>query len=109
LIYYVFVFLSILLTGISQILLKIGAGNGTSILRTYLNVPTISGYISFMAVTIFSVYALQAVQLKTFYALASLNYVIVLALSSVILKEKLSRNKLLSILLIVTGLVVFNL
>jgi len=108
-IYYIFVFLSIFFTGISQILLKIGAGNGRSMLHTYLNAPTVTGYFLFLVVTICSIYALQVVELKSLYALSSLNYVAVLVLSSAVLKEKLSRNKLLSILLIVSGLIVFNL
>lgn len=108
-IYFALAFLSIILIGVSQILLKIGSGNGRSMLRMYVNLPTMTGYLLSFMETICSIYAMRGIELKLFYALASLCYVVVLILSVFVLKEKLSRPKLFAVGLIVAGLVIFNL
>ena len=48
-------------------------------------------------------------EFKLFYALSSLNYVVVMVLSRIVLKEDLRRNKVVALCLIVLGVVVFNL
>jgi drug/metabolite transporter (DMT)-like permease len=53
--------------------------------------------------------ALKGLDLKLFYALTSLNYVVVMVLSRIVLRESLSRNKVVAGCLIVAGVVVFNL
>lgn len=107
-IHYIYMILTILLTGIGQTILKIGTLNNNSSLGVYINPATITGYILFLIVTISSVLALKGIELKLFYTLTSLNYVIVMILSRVILKENLSRNKIGSIFLIMVGLIIFN-
>lgn len=108
-IYYFYAMLSIVLTGISQILLKIGARNDNTSLGAYLNPATLTGYFVLLIVTICGVFALKGLDLKLFYALASLNYVVVVMLSRIVLKESLSRNKVVALCLIVVGVIVFNL
>ena len=108
-IYYLFAMLAIVLTGVSQTLLKLGARNDNTPLSVYLNPATMTGYLVLLIVTICSVFALQGLELKLFYALASLNYVIVVVLSGIVLKEGLSMNKVVAVCLIALGVVVFNL
>lgn len=108
-IYYLYVGISIVLTGISQTLLKIGARNDNTSLGAYLNPATLTGYFVLLIVTICGVFALKGLELKFFYALASLNYVVVMILSKIVLKEGLSRNKVVASCLIVVGVIVFNL
>lgn len=100
--------LVILLTGIGQTILKIGTLNNNSSLGIYINPATMTGYILFLIATISSVLALKGIELKLFYALTSFNYVVVMILSRVILKESLSKNKMGSIFLITVGLIIFN-
>lgn len=107
-IHFIYMVATILLTGVGQTLLKIGSRYDNSPLGIYVNSATITGYILFMIVTISSVIALRGIELKLFYALTSLNYVIVIILSRIILKENLSLNKIKSIFLIVTGIIIFN-
>ena len=106
------VFLAVLLIGISQVLLKRGAGNGCgggeSFLSAYLNPHTISAYCLLLLTTIIGVIALQVVPLKLFYAIASLNFVVVAGLSWGFLKEEVSGRMLVGIGLIVAGIIVFN-
>ena len=108
-IYYFYAMLSIVLTGISQTLLKIGARNNSTPLGVYLNPATMMGYFMFLIVTVCSIFALKGLDLKLFYALTSLNYVVVMVLSRIVLREGLSRNKVVAGCLIVAGVVVFNL
>ena len=105
-------FLAILLTGISQVLLKYGARGGTknaSFLAPYLNVSTISAYGILLIITVISVLVLREIPLKIYYAIASLNLVVVVGLSWGVLKERVTKKMILGIVLIVLGIVVFNL
>jgi len=106
------VFLVVLLTGVSQVLLKIGSRNGCSgerhFLAAYLNVPTMAAYTILLMVTVISVIALIEVPLKMFYAIASLNFVVVALLSWGFLKEEVTKGMGMGVLLIVVGIIVFN-
>lgn len=103
---------AVILTGLSQTLLKVGANFGVKsnrFLDSYLNLPTITAYGLLLLVTILSVYALRDLPLKVFYSLTALNFIIVLGLSAVFLREEVSRDKMVAIGLIVLGVIVFNL
>ncbi len=109
---WVLAFMVVLLTGISQTLLKIGAkkSNDTnSFMAAYMNVPTFAAYTLFLIVTIFSVYALKEIPLKVFYSICSLNFVAVMVFSYIILSEQIDRYKFIAVSLIVFGVIVFNL
>lgn len=100
---------SILLTGISQVFLKIGAQKKGNIYSIYLNIFTIFGYVLLIVVTVSNVVILRELDLKLLYAIMSLNYVIVIIFSKVLLKEFISHNKWMAIILIVAGVIAFNL
>ena len=60
-------------------------------------------------VTVLSVFALQGIELKFFYAVAyALNFILVTILSWFFLREQLSREKVIGILLIAFGVIFFN-
>jgi multidrug transporter EmrE-like cation transporter len=108
--FYVCAGLSILLTSIAQILLKIGANKKSTNESIYLNRATMSGYGLFLVVTILSVLALKGIELKTFYAAVyALNFILVAIFSWKFLGESLSKKKVVGILLIALGIIVFNL
>ena len=106
------VFLAILLTGISQVLLKIGSAHQgkrkKSVLDAYLNIYTIAAYGLLLFVTMISVIALKEIPLKLFYAIASLGFVVVVGLSWGVLNEKINGNMIIAIVLISFGVVIFN-
>ena len=109
----ILVFIVVLLTGVSQVLLKIGSAHQSksksSFLAPYLNMPTIFAYGLLLFVTIISIIALiRGIQLKTFYAITSLNFVVVAGLSWGILKETVTKKMVIGIILIVLGIVIFN-
>lgn len=106
---YILVALCVLLTGMGQLCLKLGSRNKQSLLGMYVNPYTLSGYAILFIVTILSVLALMGMDLKTFSAFMALNYVAITLLSAAILGESLSKNRITAIVLIIFGVVVFNL
>jgi multidrug transporter EmrE-like cation transporter len=106
------VFLAVFLTGISQVLLKIGSAYQSSrmgsFLAPYLNLPTFLAYGLLLFVTVISVIALKEIPLKMFYAIASLGFLVVVGLSWRILKEEITLKMMAGIVLISLGVIVFN-
>jgi drug/metabolite transporter (DMT)-like permease len=107
--YYVFAGLCVIFTATGQVLLKLGARDGAGFYRLYLNRYTMGGYFTYLLVTVCSVLALGGIMLKSLYAMISVTYVLVALMSWVVLKEPLTRNKLIAVLLVLGGVVVFNL
>ena len=101
--------LSIILTSISQIFLKIGSYNKKKWILSLLNLKTIFGYFLFGIVTILNVFAMQKIELKTMTAWIAITYILVSVLSHFILKDRLDKNKILGSMLIVVGIVIFSL
>jgi multidrug transporter EmrE-like cation transporter len=108
----ILVFLAVLLTGISQVLLKIGAGyqrkRKDSFLTPYLNLPTLFAYGLLFCATVITVIALKEIPLKVVYSITSLGFIIVLGLSSWQLKEKITKRMMVAIAVIVFGVIIFN-
>ncbi len=107
------VFVAVILTGISQVLLKIGSVHQgkrkKSVLDAYLNLPTFFAYGLLFLVTVITVIALTSgIPLKIVYAIASLNLVVVVVLSWSVLKEEVNKKMIMGIMLIVLGIIVFN-
>lgn len=102
--------LSALLAAYSQVLLKRSAGEKYGHwIREYLNIKVFIGY-ALLASTIFlNIYAYRGVDYKLGPILACLSYVFVLIFSTIIFKEKITRNKLIGTALILSGIVVFSL
>ena len=107
--YYIYAAVCVILTGLGQVLLKLGARNRKNVLSLFLNPFTIMGYVLFIIVTVCTVLALGGIELKALYTIMSLSYIIVIAFSKLILNEPISNNKIFATILIVIGVVVFNL
>lgn len=109
---YILLFVAILFTGIGQVLMKIGASKkGEGRFRhfsMYLNAPTVIAYGLLLVTTILSVMVLRDIPLKVFYAVASLNFLVVTGLSYLLLKERVTREMIIALALIVAGILVFN-
>ena len=106
------VFLAVFLTGISQVLLKIGSSHqnkrNNSILAPYLNLPTLCAYGLLFCVTMITVIALKEIPLKVVYSITSLGFLVVVGLSWGVLKENVTEKMVIGSVLIVFGIVVFN-
>jgi len=77
-------------------------------LDIYLNLSTLCAYGILLIVTAISVIALKEIPLKVFYAIVSLNIAVVVILSRAILKENVNTKMITGIILIVIGIVIFN-
>jgi multidrug transporter EmrE-like cation transporter len=100
----------IVFTGSSQVLLKMGANsaNKKKFIVAYANPYTFTAYSLYMLTTILTVYALKNIPLNLFYASTSLKFVLILILSRLMLREKINSRKVFAVLLIVAGVIVFN-
>lgn len=107
--HYLALVLCIVLGPIAQLLLKRGANTNASAARSFVSPWTLGGYGLFGAVTVLAVYAFQQIELKTVAAFTSLNYLAVVLLARLFLREPLTRGKLMGCALIMLGVAVFNL
>ena len=99
-----------LLVAVSQILLKKSAKKEySSFLKNYLNPYVIISYAILFGAIIINMFAMRAIPYKYALILATLPYVFVLILSKLICKEKISRKKWLGALVVLVGIIVFNL
>ena len=107
---YIGIFLiSVLVSSVSQILLKISAGKTyDSKIKEYLNAPVIIAYGLFFLSTVVTVLAYKYVDLSLGPVLEATGYIWVTLLGYLILKEKVSRKKLLGLIVIIVGIIVFN-
>ncbi|PID27453.1 MAG: hypothetical protein CR982_05785 [Candidatus Cloacimonadota bacterium] len=101
-------YLGVLLTGFAQLLLKKGSSKQNSKLSIYLNKFTILGYFLMLVVTLLNLYVYRYLDVKYGVIFLPFTFVVVNFLSYFILKESFSKNQLLSTLIIVIGVVVFN-
>ncbi len=101
---------SVILSSISQILLKISAGKShSSFLKEYLNPLVIIGYGLMIAATLTTIVAYHGMDYKNGPVIESLGYILVMILSYFILKEKVTMKKIIGYIMILAGVIVFYL
>lgn len=108
---YVAIFLvSVLISSVSQIILKKSANvNYESVVKEYLNPFVIIAYIIFFASTLLTTFAYRGVPLSLGPVLEATGYVYVAILGTLILKERMTKKKIVGNLLIIIGILVFAL
>ncbi len=106
---YVGIFLlSVFIASCAQIILKTSAdAEHESFIREYLNLRVIGAYTILFASTILTIIAYRGVELKKGPILESAGYVFVLFLSWMLLQEKITTNKIVGTLLIISGIFIF--
>jgi len=109
-IYWIMIFTAVVIVAFSQVILKKASSEEhKSFLAEYLNVKVIVGYSMMVASTLLTVLALSRIEYKNAPIIESLGYVLVLFLSRLFLKEKLTRRKVIGNLIILVGVLVFYL
>lgn len=99
---------SVCIASFSQVLLKMGAGkNYTSKIREYLNVYVIGGYGMLFVSMILTVLAYSHLSYLSVPVVEAVGYVLVPVLSYFFFREKISCRKMLGILLILVGIVIY--
>lgn len=102
--------LSVFVASVSQIILKKSASKQyASKIREYLNVPVISAYALFFMSSLLTVLAYKKIPLSLGPILETSGYIWVAILGAIFLKEKLNKKKILGMVIIVLGIVIFNL
>lgn len=108
--YYLIAFGAVLLTAVSQILMKLGARSAESVTwRLYLNGYTLTAYASLVMVTLLNLYAFRHIPLKAAVVLLPLTLVLVVFFSVLLLHERLTRQQIVGSIVILFGLAIFNL
>ena len=105
---YIFIFLTAsLISAFSQILLKTAAGKQyKSWIYEYLNPRVIIAYGIFFLATLITVYCYKVIPLSVGAMLESSGYVFVTVLGYIILKEKVSKQKIFGMALVILGVII---
>lgn len=106
--YSLLVLLGVFISTISQVILKkCSAVKRDSWIKEYLNPGVITAYALFFTATLLSVAAFKVIPLSLGVMLDSSSYIFITAAGMLFFKEKLTLRKLLAILLIIAGIIVF--
>lgn len=98
-----------LIAASSQMLLKKSAGKTyTSIIREYVNGLVISGYFLLMLSMVLSIVCYGGLGYMGVVVMEPINYIMVMVMSRIFFKEKITKKKVIGGLLIICGIVVFN-
>ncbi|MBR3464680.1 MAG: EamA family transporter [Clostridiales bacterium] len=99
----------VFISSISQILLKKSANKKHgSFIKEYLNPIVIVSYMIFFCATFMSIYAYKGIPLSMGPVLDSSGYIFVTVLSAIFLKEKPTPKKVIALLIIITGIVIYS-
>ena len=100
----------VFISSISQIILKKAAlKQYDSKIKEYMNPRVIFAYIIFFAATLCSIMAYKVIPLSLGPILESAGYIFVAFMSWLFLKEKISKQKMLGLSIIVIGIIIYSL
>ena len=101
--------LGVIISALAQVLLKKSADvERENKLKEYLNFKTIFAYAIFFGATLCTVFAYKYVPLSMGPILGTTEYIFVAILSYFLLKEKISKKKLIGLITIVIGVLIFS-
>jgi len=107
-VYYILLVISAAISAFSQVLLKKSANKKyKGILFEYLNPLVIIAYFFFFGVLFLNIYIFTLVEYKYGIIINSISTVLVLFLSNLILKERVTIRKVIGNILIFFGIVIF--
>lgn len=108
LIYAALILVGTFISSMAQVLLKKAAQKSyASIWREYLNPYVIIAYSIFFAATFLSIYAYKVIPLSMGAILEATGYIYVTVFGVLFFKEKISGAKMLALLLIIAGIVIY--
>lgn len=100
--------IGVLISSFAQILLKKSADTKhESLIKEYLNFKTLFAYGVFFGATICSVLAYKYVPLSVGPILETTQYIFIAVLSYFFLKEKISKKKLIGLITIILGVLIY--
>lgn len=108
--YWLALFGAVILASVSQMLLKKSAKNEhRNIILEYLNPYVIGGYFLLVCSTICVIFAFKGVDFKNGPVIESLGFPLVMILGRIFYGEKLTKNKVIGMVLIMLGVAVYYL
>lgn len=108
--YWIALFGAVILSSVSQMLLKKAAKTEyKNAIREYLNLWVISGYSLLLASTFCIIFSFKGLDFKNVPVIESLGFPLVMILGRIFYGEKLSRNKIIGMGLIMLGVLVYYL
>lgn len=100
---------AVFISSISQVILKESAKRVyKNRIQEYVNIPVISAYILFLGATLLTTAAYKYISLSMGPILESTGYVWVAVMGRIFLKERVSKKKMLGLILIIGGIAAFN-
>jgi len=111
-IFYLITLVVIIFTSVGHLLLKIAANRAREAngrVRMVTHPVSIIAYGIFAFVALLSIYAMKGLEMKSFFALNSLTYIVIPLLGLLVLKEPFSRDKITGAVLITAGVLLFYL
>lgn len=94
---------------VSQVLLKKSALKSyDNPIKEYINPLVIIAYTLFVGTTMLSVFAYKVIPLSLGPVLEATSYIYITFFGVVIFKEKLSKQKILSLILIISGILIYS-
>ncbi|SFC77756.1 EamA family transporter [Butyrivibrio sp. YAB3001] len=107
-IYFFMMIISEFVSASSQMLLKKSAGKEyRSFIREYLNGWVICGYGLLFLAMVISIFCYSGLGYMGVVVLEPINYILVMIMSRIFFKEKITKKKLLGVMLIICGIVIF--
>jgi drug/metabolite transporter (DMT)-like permease len=107
---YLLTLVVVIFTSIGHLLLKVAATRvAESGGRIYMHPLSVVGYGIFAVVAFLSIYAMKGLDMKVFFALNSLTYICIPLLAYLALRESFTRNKIIGVIIIAIGVLMFNL
>jgi len=104
------ILLGVFLSSISQVMLKKAAMRTyEKKIQEYVNPLVIVAYIIFFCTLFLSIYAYKGIPLSMGPVLETTSYIYVTGFGVIFFKEKLNRQKVLALLLIVGGILIYSL
>lgn len=101
---------SVMIASFSQVLLKMGAGKTyKSKIREYLNFYVITGYGMLFVSMVLTIVAYKHLSYLSVPVVEAVGYVLVPVLSYFIFREKFTKRKILGILFILAGILIYYL
>ena len=102
--------LSVFISSIAQVMLKVEANKPhESRLKEYLNPMVVTAYGIFFLSTFLTMYALKHVPLTYSPIIEPLSYIFVPVIGVMVLKEKISKRRLIGMGIMLIGIVIFSL
>ncbi len=107
---YVLLFLfGVLISNFAQVILKLSANQQhKNIAAEYLNSKVIGAYAIFFIAAFINVIALKGIYTKEAPILEATGYIFILIMGRIFLKEKITKKKLIGNLIIIIGMIIFN-